>query len=204
MTITGIDGLHVDFPRRKVGEGITGRAATSGEAQLVGNTLECEYMVTIPGTHAIEESLVAVPLRYGSRVIGVVLMSQLGLDQFDENDLRLLEVLAGHASVALENARLYEAVRQEAENAKAWLEFADAVSEARSVEATRPLAERSASVSASESVFPAYALASARWSRWARSVMAWPESTAGLLRRQTTRSLPGSFRRVGIGRFRAR
>ena len=38
--------------------------------------------------------------------------------------------LAGHASVALENARLYESLRREAENAKAWLEFADAVSEA--------------------------------------------------------------------------
>ena len=43
-------------------------------------------------------------------------------------------MLAGHASVALENARLYESLRREAENAKAWLEFADAVSEARSVE----------------------------------------------------------------------
>ncbi len=128
--LTGIDGLHVDFPRRKVGEGITGRAATSGEAQLVGNTLECEYMVTIPGTHAIEESLVAVPLRYGSRVIGVIVISKLGIDQFDEDDVRLLEVLAGHASVALENARLYEAQRREADHLKGLLEFTGAISEA--------------------------------------------------------------------------
>ena len=63
------------------------------------------------------------------------MMSKLGIGQFDEDDLRLLEVLAGHASVALENARLYESLRREAENATAWLEFADAVSEARSVEA---------------------------------------------------------------------
>src|SRR3989440_8878335 len=116
-------GEHVDFPRSKVGEGITGRAATTGEAQLVANTLECEYMVMIPGTHAIEESLVAVPLRYGARVIGVVVISKLGIDQFDEDDVRLLEVLGGHASVALENARLYEAPRREAESAKALLEF---------------------------------------------------------------------------------
>ena len=128
--LTGIDGLHVDFPRRKIGEGITGRAATSGEAQLVGNTLECEYMVTIPGTHAIEESLVAVPLRYGSRVIGVIVISKLGIDQFDEDDVRLLEVLAGHASVALENARLYEAQRREADHLKGLLEFTGAISEA--------------------------------------------------------------------------
>src|SRR5207248_11573930 len=65
----------------------------------------------------------AVPLRYGSRVIGVIVISKLGLDQFDEDDVRLLEVLGGHASVALENARLYEAERREAESAKALLEF---------------------------------------------------------------------------------
>ena len=123
-------GEQVDFPRSKVGDGITGRAATTAEAQLVGNTLECEYMVMIPGTHAIEESLVAVPLCYGARVIGVVVISKLGVDQFDEDDVRLLEVLGGHASVALENARLYEAQRREADHLKALLEFTGAISEA--------------------------------------------------------------------------
>jgi diguanylate cyclase (GGDEF)-like protein len=128
------DGEHVDFPRSKVGEGITGRAAATAEAQLVGNTLECEYAVMIPGTHAIEESLVAVPLCYGARVIGVVVISKLGVDQFDEDDVRLLEVLAGHASVALENARLYEAQRREADHLKALLEFTGAISEASTPE----------------------------------------------------------------------
>jgi HD-GYP domain-containing protein (c-di-GMP phosphodiesterase class II) len=80
-------------------------------------------MVTIPGTHAIEESLVAVPLRYGSRVIGVIVISKLGIDQFDEDDVRLLEVLAGHAAVAVENASLYESARREAESATSLLEF---------------------------------------------------------------------------------
>ena len=48
--------------------------------------------------------------------------------------MRLLEVLAGHASVALENARLYEAQRREAEHAKALLEFTGAISEASTPE----------------------------------------------------------------------
>jgi diguanylate cyclase (GGDEF)-like protein/putative nucleotidyltransferase with HDIG domain len=124
------DGEHVDFPRSKIGEGITGRAAATAEPQLVANTLECEYAVMIPGTHAIEESLVAVPLCYGARVIGVIVISKLGIDQFDEDDVRLLEVLAGHASVALENARLYEAQRREADHLKALLEFTGAIAEA--------------------------------------------------------------------------
>jgi diguanylate cyclase (GGDEF)-like protein len=123
-------GERVDFPRTRLDQGITGRAATTAEPQLVGNTLECEFMVMIPGTHAIEESMVAVPLCYGSRVIGVVVISKLGVNQFDEDDVRLLEVLAGHASVALENARLYEAQRREADHLKALLEFTGAISEA--------------------------------------------------------------------------
>src|SRR5207247_9064124 len=88
------------------------------------------YAGMLPGTHAIEESLVAVPLCYGARAIGVVVISKLGVDQFDEDDVRLLEVLAGHASVALENARLYEAQRREADHLKALLEFTGAISEA--------------------------------------------------------------------------
>jgi GAF domain-containing protein len=65
----------------------------------------------------------------------VITTAKLGFEQFDEDDLRLLEVVGGHASVALENARLYASARREAENATVWLEFADALSEARSVEA---------------------------------------------------------------------
>ena len=124
------DGERVDFPSVKIGTGITGHVAVTGEPLLVGNTLECEYSVTIPGTHVIEESQIAVPLRYGARVIGVIGISKLGVDQFDEDDVRLIEVLAGHASVALENARLYEAQRREADHLKALLEFTGAISEA--------------------------------------------------------------------------
>jgi diguanylate cyclase (GGDEF)-like protein len=124
------DGERVDFPSVTIGTGITGHVAATGEPLLVGNTLECEYSVTIPGTHVIEESQIAVPLRYGARVIGVIGISKLGVDQFDEDDVRLIEVLAGHGSVALENARLYEAQRREADHLKALLEFTGAISEA--------------------------------------------------------------------------
>src|SRR5690242_20959962 len=51
-----------------------------------------------------------------------------------EDDLRLLEVLAGHVAVVLENARLYETMRREAENARAWLDFSDALAGAGSFE----------------------------------------------------------------------
>src|SRR6185437_3689388 len=68
------------------------------------------------------------------RVTGAIVISKLGINQFDEDDVRLLEVLAGQASVALENALLYERQRREAEHAKALLAFADAASRAQSFE----------------------------------------------------------------------
>ncbi len=114
--------------RVHVGEGVSGRAASTGRSMLIPNALECDFAVQLDGTPEIEESLLVVPLSYGPRVIGVVAISKLGVSQFDEDDLRLLEVLAGQASVALENARLYAAQRREASNAQALLNFADELS----------------------------------------------------------------------------
>ena len=107
----------------KVGQGITGRVAQTGESLLIGDAANCEFARVLPGTDAIDESQVVVALTYGTRVIGVIVISNLGLDQFDEDDVRLIEVLAGHAAVALENASLYESARREAERATALLEF---------------------------------------------------------------------------------
>ena len=123
---------QVQALRIKIGTGVTGYVAETGRPVLAANALECEFAIQIPGTEEVDESVIAVPLRYGTRVTGVVFLSKLGIGQFDESDLRLLEVLAGYASVSLENARLYESLRLEAAHAKAWLEFADAISDAES------------------------------------------------------------------------
>src|SRR4029079_17887982 len=107
----------------KVGQGVAGRVAATGESLLIADAANCEFARILPGTDAIDESQVVVPLTYGTRVVGGIVISKLGLNQFDEDDMRLLEVLAGHAAVALETAGLYEAARREAERATALLEF---------------------------------------------------------------------------------
>jgi diguanylate cyclase (GGDEF)-like protein len=110
--------------RVPVGYGVTGNVVATGLPILAGDAAKCEHAQTIPGTEPIDESLLAVPMQYGARVTGAIVISKLGFDQFDADDLRLVEVLAGQAAVALENARLYEAQRREADSAKALLEFA--------------------------------------------------------------------------------
>ena len=143
--LTGTPGPHALV--REVGEGITGHVATTGEPLLTGDAANCEYGVPIPGTDSIEESLLAVPLKYGSRVVGVIVISQLGLDQFDADDLRLLELLAAHASVAVVNAQLFEAQRREAESAKALLTLSQELSSLTELaDVTKRVAERAAQI----------------------------------------------------------
>jgi diguanylate cyclase (GGDEF)-like protein len=111
----------------RVGEGITGRAAATGESILVPNVRDCDFAIPVPGTPDEDETIAAVPLRYGPRVIGVIVVAKLGAAQLDGDDVRLLEVLAGHASVALENARLYEEQRRAAVDAAESAEVAEAL-----------------------------------------------------------------------------
>ncbi len=102
----------------QVGQGITGRVAATGESYYAPDTNDDPIAVTIPGTPEIEESLLVVPLKYTERVIGTIALAKLGIDQFDDEDLRVLEVLASHASVAIENARLLQREREAADRAR--------------------------------------------------------------------------------------
>ncbi len=124
----------------KVGEGITGRVAATRRPLLIPNALECDFAIQLPGTVSIEESLLAVPLIFGHRCIGVIILSKLGINGFDQDDMRLMEILAGNASVALENARLYEQRGRDIDNARALLEAAAMMNTPSSFEAIAEIA----------------------------------------------------------------
>src|ERR671936_1507327 len=47
------------------GQGVTGTAAKQGKTLLVRNGRDCEFAQVVPGTEVVDESLLAVPLRYG-------------------------------------------------------------------------------------------------------------------------------------------
>lgn len=54
------------------------------------------------------KSILGVPMRVGSQVIGVLYVANRSVTSFGDADVYLLSSLADHAAVALENARLYE------------------------------------------------------------------------------------------------
>ena len=121
--------------KTKVGEGITGHVAATGESLLTPNAMEVEFAEQIPGTPDVDESMLAVPMRYGDRVTGVIVLSSLGVGQFDDDDMRLLEVLASHAAGAFENARLLALERESAETSTALLGLSQALTGVHETEA---------------------------------------------------------------------
>jgi PAS domain S-box-containing protein len=60
-------------------------------------------------------SLLAVPLKYKEKTIGVLEAMNKNGRNFDKHDLDLLSTLAGSAAAAIENARLYEEIRRQAD-----------------------------------------------------------------------------------------
>ncbi len=95
--------------RTRVGLGVTGWVAATGEPVLLANARLDERSLQIPGTEPVDESAVVVPVLYDRAVIGVITLSMLGADRFGERDLRLVSILADQAAVAFENARLLAA-----------------------------------------------------------------------------------------------
>jgi signal transduction histidine kinase len=66
-----------------------------------------------PDEHPDMRSFLGVPIVSRSGIVGAFYLTQKrGSDEFDAEDQRLIEMLAAHAAVAIENARLYERARE--------------------------------------------------------------------------------------------
>ncbi|HEX5590592.1 MAG TPA: diguanylate cyclase [Candidatus Limnocylindrales bacterium] len=94
-----------DVLRTKVGEGFTGWVAANGTPLRIPDANADPRGAQIPGTDEVAESMLVVPMRHDD-VIGVITLSKLGLDQFDDDDLQVLTILADQAATAVESARL--------------------------------------------------------------------------------------------------
>ena len=105
-------GETFDALRTRVGEGVTGTAAAQGKTLKIPNALDCEFAEDVEGTAEIEESMLAVPLHHEQKTLGVIVLSKIGVDQFSDLSVRLMELLAAQAAVALANARLLEEERR--------------------------------------------------------------------------------------------
>jgi len=129
--LTEYEGETEEVLVTPVGVGITGRVALTGEPIYAADAINCEFTQHIPGTSFIDESILAVPMKYDDRVTGTIVLSKLGLNQFDADDLRALESLASAAAVAFQSAKLFEEERSSAEAANALLRVSQALTRTR-------------------------------------------------------------------------
>jgi diguanylate cyclase (GGDEF)-like protein len=91
-----------------LGKGMTGWAALHRQAILSGDSERDPRSIHVPGTEIEDASAIVAPMVVGDRVVGVIRASRKGLHMFSQEDLNLLQVLAGQAAVAVDQARLYQ------------------------------------------------------------------------------------------------
>ncbi len=102
----------VEHWRIPIGEGITGAAAATGQAVRVGDVRK--YPRYLNALDAVQSEL-AVPLLVQGKAIGVLDIQSHQLDYFTPNQQNILTLLASRIAGAVENARLFERVRRQAE-----------------------------------------------------------------------------------------
>src|SRR6202158_728858 len=101
-----------DNLRVPVGQGITGVAAATGHSVRVGDTrTDPRYINAIESVRSGH----AVPLMLRDRCVGVLDIQSKHLDYFTREQQKILTLLASRLAIAVENARLFEKVRAQAD-----------------------------------------------------------------------------------------
>lgn len=127
------DGEHLNFEiavgegaeqlrgcRLKVGEGIAGWVARTGEPVLVENAgTDPRFCGRFDEMNCFKtESVICVPLQNRGQVLGVIeLVNRIEQDLFTDQDMRSLSHIAEYAAIAINNAHLYRKAK--------WLSITD-------------------------------------------------------------------------------
>ena len=98
---------------RPRGHGLLGVVMREGQVIRTADLTQHPRSSGFPPHHPPMTSFLGVPIRYKGASLGnLYLTNKQGAAEFSEQDQGLIEQLAAHAAVAIENARLYEKVQQ--------------------------------------------------------------------------------------------
>jgi diguanylate cyclase (GGDEF)-like protein len=101
--------------RIKLGQGIAGWVAQTGEVVVVPDTRnDSRFFAQVDEKTKVQtRSIVAVPVRFRDQCLGVIeLINCVGEEGFSPRELALLEALADYAAIAIENARHVERIHE--------------------------------------------------------------------------------------------
>ncbi len=96
--------------RQKLGEGLIGRAAQTGERQLVNDTLNHPDFVACSCFDVRSELI--IPLRAGDTIVGVLNVDSDKENSFGDSDVSILTIAADQLAIALSKAQLFNEINQ--------------------------------------------------------------------------------------------
>jgi PAS domain S-box-containing protein len=99
----------------KIGQGLAGWVVQNREATLVNDLHVDPRWVRSVSSGQDHRSALAVPMMVGEDVIGVLMVFQRAESFFSAEMLNLVKAIAGQVAVAINNAHLYELIRDQAE-----------------------------------------------------------------------------------------
>ncbi len=100
--------------RLRVGEGIAGWVARHGEPLIVPDVYKDERFAKRIDemTRWKTRSIVCIPLKAKHRVLGVIQLINVHMDQFSESEMFFLQALCDYAAIAIENAKAVERIQE--------------------------------------------------------------------------------------------
>ncbi len=108
-----VDDLTRDVCSISLGEGITGWVAQQNRTAVVNDVSADPRYLRLFSTPLATRSELATPIRVRGHVVGVLDVQSPTRDAFGKSEQVVLETLADQVAVALENARLYQALQEE-------------------------------------------------------------------------------------------
>lgn len=99
----------------KVGEGLAGWVVQNREASLIDDLREDPRWVQTTSTSSEHRSAIVAPLLVAEDVIGVLMVFRREDHFFSPESLNLVKAIASQVAVAINNAHLYELIRDQAE-----------------------------------------------------------------------------------------
>jgi sigma-B regulation protein RsbU (phosphoserine phosphatase) len=115
MVLLGVRGSskYEKGDRLQIGrQGMVGHVAATGKMRYARDVHQDPYYIACePATR----SEVGIPLKTAGVVIGVLCIDHHQTDAFSDDQLKVMQALAGHIAIAIENARLFRLERFERE-----------------------------------------------------------------------------------------
>ncbi len=99
----------------KIGEGLVGWVIQNRKPVLIDDVRKDKRWVRLPLKSPQHRSTISAPLMVGEEVIGAIMVFHRQVAFFSEEQMSLVQAIGNQVAVAINNARLYELIRDQAE-----------------------------------------------------------------------------------------